>query len=132
MISIADFKGADGAVDWNKYHAAKKIEHDREVNEGRWCSRCGQYLLFAKGHRDQCVSCKSLDKPEECQHSRFIRCPACGRSFDPSEQDYYSVYREGEHQVMCGDCNHQLEISTRVTHTFTSPARIAAAPEPEE
>lgn len=134
MIQITDFKSADGVVDWTRYNAAKAAEHKREIAAGRWCTRCGAYLLWAKGHPDKCTSCKALDQPAECQHSKFIRCPKCGRAFDPSEQDYYSLYAEGEHRIMCGDCNHPFEISTRTSHTFTSPARLdpAAPPEPEE
>ncbi len=134
MISFSDYRLADGAVDWPRYNAARQREIADEVATGKWCSRCGHYLLFAKGHRDKCFSCKALDQPGECQHSKFIRCPACGRSFDPSEQDYYSLYADGEHRITCGDCNHQFEISTRTSYTFTSPARLApaaAAPEDE-
>lgn len=134
MISFADYKGPDGAVDWKRYNAARQAEIAAEVAAGKWCSRCGHYLLFAKGHPDKCFACKALDKPSECEHHKFIRCPACGRTFDPSEQDYYSLYKDGEHRITCGDCNHQFEISTRTSYTFTSPARLepAAAPEPEE
>ena len=131
MISISDYKTADGGVDWKRYHAAQRVEHAAEVAAGRWCTRCNAYLLWAKGRPDKCGSCKALDQPGECQHSKFIRCPACGRAFDPSEQDYYSLYADGEHKITCGDCNHQYEISTRTSYTFTSPARLAPAAAPE-
>ncbi len=127
MISFADYKKPDGSVDWERYRVAQRAEREAEVNAGKWCSRCGHYLLFAKGHPNKCQECKSLDEPGEVQHHKFIRCPKCGRSFDPSDADYYSVYGDGEHKVTCGDCSHQFEISTRVSYTFTSPAKLDPA-----
>ena len=125
MVSIADFKLPDGRMDWPRYNAARRVEIQAEVDAGKWCSRCGHYLLFAKGHPDKCHSCKSLDGPGEVSHHKYIRCPKCFRSFDPSDADYYSLYREGDHQVTCGDCSHQFDVSTRISYTFTSPAKLA-------
>lgn len=124
MILFSDFKKADGSLDWDAYRAAKNIEHKAEVAEGKYCYQCDRYLLWPKGHRELCSECKEVNGPGECSHHRYVRCPKCGRHFDPGEQDYYSLYEGGEHKVTCGDCSHQFEVSTRVSYTFTSPARI--------
>jgi hypothetical protein len=31
------------------------------------------------------------------------------------------VFEEGEHKVSCDECGHDFEVSTYVSHTFTSP-----------
>lgn len=124
MITLADFTGADGKIDWPAYRAASALQHQADVAAGKWCSECNRYLLWPKGVRDQCLACKRLKEPAECDHHKMVRCPKCGLAFDPSEQDYYSLYSDGEHQVTCGECSHQFEITTRTSYTFTSPARI--------
>lgn len=127
MVSIADFKLADGRMDWPRYNAARQVEIAAEVAAGKWCSRCGHYLLFAKGHPDKCYSCKQLDNSGEVTHHKYIRCPKCLRTFDPSDADYYSLYRDGDHDIACPDCSHSFLISTRTSYTFTSPAKLDPA-----
>lgn len=134
MISFADFKKEDGSVDWPRYQEARAVEHKAEIDAGKYCYKCDRYILFPKGHRERCPACVALADPAECDHPKFVRCPKCGRSFEPAALDSYELYEAGEHKVTCGDCDHQFEVSTRVSYTFTSPAKLApeAPTEPEE
>jgi hypothetical protein len=50
------------------------------------------------------------------------RCPHCGKSFNPGQEDSWSLYKEGEHSVFCTneDCEREFMVSTRVSHSFTT------------
>lgn len=125
MPNIADFKDASGKVDWTAYHAASNRERQAEIDRGMWCYQCHAYIIFSNGHRTKCAQCNRLDGPEEVRHDKFVRCPACVATFEPSDADYYSLYRDGEHTVHCPHCSAEFEITTHVSYTFTSPARIS-------
>ncbi len=127
MPNIADFKDASGQVNWPAYHAASQRERQAEIDSGQWCYQCGAYIIFSSrtAGRTRCSQCNRLDQPEEVRHDKFVRCPKCARAFDPSQADYYQLYREGEHTVHCPDCSERFEIETHVSYTFTSPARIS-------
>jgi len=112
-----DFKQPDGNTDWSAYTKA-------QVASGERCSKCGSYILFGSGYPQECSPCKHLqDDKDEVTHDDLVRCPACGRTFDPRGDDY-EVYSEGENDVTCPSCEREFTITTEVSYSFTSPARL--------
>jgi NMD protein affecting ribosome stability and mRNA decay len=127
---------------------ALKKEHDdllaelrrkdaEDVARGRTCYRCGSYVslmkLDAPGYRRLCFKCKSLEEVKgEVIHTRFIRCPKCGKSWDAHKGDDHDLLTEGEHDVTCPTCEHEFEVGVSVTYTFHSPARIEQGADPDD
>jgi hypothetical protein len=120
ITSISDHKLADGTLNWESYRLAQKAN-------GEICSKCGGYtsIFGGKGHPDQCPSCKSMDEPSEATHHSTIRCPACGHQMDVRDMERGELYEDGEHDVTCNECEHEFEVSTSVSFSFESPARVA-------
>lgn len=75
MIEIEEFRGANGHVDWQAFHAAK-------VKAGERCGRCAVFILFPSGHEDTCGECKAMEAPGEMDHGRLLRCPHCQTTFN--------------------------------------------------
>lgn len=122
MTSIDDYKKADGRIDWDAYNAA-------QVRAGEKCSRCGHFIVFARGYRDECHSCKALDEDKgEVWHDDKVRCPKCRHTMDVHGSELYELYEEGTHDISCRSCDHDFEVTTRVQHSFMSPDLI----KPEE
>ena len=48
------------------------------------------------------------------------KCPHCGADCEISQNDWYSLYEEGEHEVTCPDCDRDFIVSTSVSYTFTT------------
>ena len=125
VIYMADFLIPDtGKTDWTAYRAAC-------LEGGQTCTQCGALIYPRTGHRCVCSDCKNLEKPEEANHDSRLRCPACGESWNPAEcDDPTTAYADGEHDVTCPECSHEFEITTHVSYSYTSPARIQQEPEP--
>ena len=112
--------------DWAAYNAAK-------VANGEKCTCCGAFMFNHHGSPQQCTDCNSMkDDTEELTHDTFIRCPKCGDHWSPQASEDYEVFGDGEHDVCCGNCDHDFEVSTMVSYSFTSPERDGHAEEEEE
>lgn len=48
------------------------------------------------------------------------RCPHCGTEHDVSDNDWYRLYDEGEHEVTCPSCDEEFTVSTRVSFSFST------------
>lgn len=48
------------------------------------------------------------------------KCPHCGDECDVSENDWWHLYEEGEHDVTCPNCEHDFTVYTRVSYTFST------------
>ena len=48
------------------------------------------------------------------------KCPHCGRVCDISEEGWYRLYDEGEHEVSCPSCAGDFTVSTSVRHSFST------------
>lgn len=48
------------------------------------------------------------------------KCPHCGHVCDISEESWYRLYEEGEHQVACPSCDGDFTVSTRVSYSFST------------
>ncbi len=135
MSTLDDFRKQDGQIDWDAYRQA-------EINEGKKCYKCGAYIMlsgisfFGRPERiagpSLCMSCRSLPNKEEITHESFIRCPKCGHSWNPRDNENYEIYEDGDHNVCCPECDHDFEIFTSVTFTFRSPELISEQEEKDE
>ena len=114
MINIDDHTKEDGSVDWNSYNQAK-------IDNGDACYRCESVILFGEGFKRLCGNCNRLSLDGEIHHKKFVRCPSCRHSWNPSDSDDYQFFEEGEHELTCPICEHEFEISTQVSYNFTSP-----------
>jgi len=143
MIQLDDYKKEDGSTDWWAYKAAQKAN-------GEICRECGDYIFGLRDHGFPrlCVACKGmylsptlatilvmykmfvtstlapyrkLLEGGEASHETYVRCPKCRHQFNPGQSDYYELYSEGEHEVYCGMCDHEFEITTHVSFLFVSP-----------
>jgi DNA-directed RNA polymerase subunit RPC12/RpoP len=113
-VSIDDFRKPDGTTDWAAYERAGRACGDK-------CTRCGTFI-FAK-QPGECVDCARLGRPAQVDHPHYVRCPACMHVWSPYHHEQYEVLHDGEHEISCHQCDHEFTVSTRVTFTFTSPAR---------
>ncbi len=48
------------------------------------------------------------------------RCPHCGQGCDVSDNDWWRLYEEGEHEVSCPHCDGDFTVSTKVSHSFST------------
>ncbi len=48
------------------------------------------------------------------------KCPHCGVESDVSENDWWHLYEEGEHEVTCPSCDEDFTVSTRVSYSFST------------
>lgn len=131
-VSYSEFKGPDGKIDWAAHRLAYEEARKLDVDDGVLCETCGTYLIFAKGHRQQCGQCKQLGDPGELIHDRFVRCPACGVTVGPSDANSsgrHGLFEDGDHTVFCNACDHEFMVNTQVSYAFTSPARLDRANE---
>lgn len=117
MVSMKDHEDEKGNLNWETYRAAQK-------QEGEVCMTCGAYLVIGKGHPQNCLQCSDAEKPDELRHDKFLRCPLCGETWNPSDAEDYEVYEDGEHDVTCQHCDFEFRVQTHVSWTFTSPARV--------
>jgi hypothetical protein len=118
---IADFKDGAGNIDWKAYRRA-------EVANGERCSRpeCEASFIFsANGKPTLCNPCKEMASERgEIRHDDLVRCPKCGHSWAPDPVDD-SVFSDGENSVACEKCDHDFEVTTIISFSFKSPARLA-------
>ncbi len=115
-INIDDYEKPDGSIDWEKYRKA-------QLDNGEICSKCSSYIVWRSTDGPSlCYECKQINKDlEEFSHSRFIICPFCKKSVDPSEIDHPSVaYEDGHHAFTCLDCEKEFEVETSVSFYYTS------------
>lgn len=114
MVNSDDFKKEDGYTDWEAYHKA-------EEDAGERCYKCGAYNFFASGSKRLCGQCSKIEESDKFDHDSFVRCPKCKRTWNPGEEDDYEVYADGQHDICCGECGHDFEVSTNVSYSFESP-----------
>lgn len=124
MPSLETYRKPDGSLDHAAYNDAVKRERIERQGKGELCSRCERFIVYAKGYPQICGECKSLGEQGEIHHDSEVRCPKCGKSWEVGNGDDYELYGEGSHDVTCGSCDHEFEITTWVSYTFLSPERI--------
>lgn len=122
MTDFKDFENHEGRVDWHAYRKQK-------VKIGEECSECGKLIhiegIDTPGHPEMCQDCNDMvaDKGE-VTHAALIRCPHCSARMKESRE----WLSEGEHGVICQECEFEFEITTEVTYIFTSPELLEPEP----
>lgn len=48
------------------------------------------------------------------------KCPHCGQECSVSENEWWNLYEEGEHEVTCPSCDEDFSVSTRVRYSFST------------
>lgn len=66
--------------------------------------------------------CEKLNSGDswDFRYQEKLVCPHCGNSSDPSEFESGDLYDEGLHEVSCGECGFDFDVSTFVTHRFST------------
>ena len=128
-VKMADYETPSehgNSWDWDAYNAA-------QVANGEKCACCSTHMFIHHGVPQQCSGCTGMkDDTEELTHDTFVRCPKCGDHWSPRESEDYEVFGDGEHEVSCGNCDHDFEVSTSVSYSFTSPERDGHVEEEEK
>lgn len=123
IVNMSDYRDEHGQLDWDAYKKAER-------NNGESCTKCSALIYPPKGYPAKCHECSKLQSDAgEVEHKSNIRCPACGYHWSPWDSDHYALFADGEHTVGCHDCGHEFTITTYVSYSFKSPARL---PEEEE
>ena len=119
IVRIADHQDEDGRIDWQSYREAK-------VRNGEDCQRCGQPIIPQAKARSDCFDCRrSLTEDGEVEHDQLIRCPSCRSMFKPDWED--DVWDGGTCEISCRDCDHDFEVESHVSVSFTSPRMEAGS-----
>lgn len=58
--------------------------------------------------------------PSEFWRADQPKCPHCGESCDISDNDWWRLYEEGEHEVSCPHCDGDFTVSTAVSYSFST------------
>lgn len=48
------------------------------------------------------------------------KCPHCGHDCNVSDNEWWHLCEEGEHEVTCPACDEDFTVSTRVSYTFST------------
>ena len=48
------------------------------------------------------------------------KCPHCGEVCDVSDNEWWKLYEEGEHEVTCPHCDGDFTVSTSVSYSFST------------
>lgn len=67
---------------------------------------------------------KAMDEDGPCPldfwGNKSPRCPHCGKECDVSENEWWYLYEEGEHEVSCPYCDEDFTVSTSVSYRFST------------
>ena len=114
MISLDDYRKANGNIDWAAYREAQR-------KAGEICRVCSKLLLYKTG---LCNDCKEMGASRSAvDHDNRLRCPKCRDVFEPSSDDYH-LYQEGEQDVTCPNCEHTFTVKVSVSYSYESPALL--------
>jgi hypothetical protein len=107
-----------------------------QEESGVVCRKCDAFIIpnMARppGYPALCHDCRALAENDgEVTSHTYVRCPACGATTSPLDDGDYGLTLDGACDTTCPECGHAFEVTTSITYTFTSPARIGVA-EPED
>ena len=60
------------------------------------------------------------DLPEGFWGADQPKCPHCGEVCDVSDNGWWRLYQEGEHEVSCPHCDGDFTVVTRVSYSFST------------
>ncbi|HWH74944.1 MAG TPA: hypothetical protein VNV16_11850 [Methylibium sp.] len=64
--------------------------------------------------------------PSSYWGNKSPRCPHCGEECDVSENGWWGLYEEGEHEKTCPHCDGDFTISTHVSYSFNTDKQPGA------
>lgn len=109
-------------INWSEYNKVDKQYRAYEISIGVYCYKCKNFIFSNTGYKTLCYSCENLiNSKEEIRHDSFIRCPKCKNISNVCDIEEYHLYDDGEHNTTCGKCDHEFEVSTSISYSFTSP-----------
>lgn len=50
-------------------------------------------------------------------------CPHCGHECNVSDNEWWELYEEGEHEVTCPSCDQDFTVSTHVSYSFSTDSQ---------
>lgn len=51
------------------------------------------------------------------------KCPHCGHDCNVSDNEWWELYEEGEHEVTCPSCDQDFTVSTSVSYSFSTDSQ---------
>ena len=54
------------------------------------------------------------------RHNKNPKCPHCATDCKISEQEWWQLFEEGEHEVECPICERDFTVSTSVEYRFST------------
>lgn len=48
------------------------------------------------------------------------KCPHCGEKSSVVDNEWWSLYEVGEHEVTCPDCDEDFNVTTRASYSFST------------
>ena len=120
--NIDEFKKDDDTIDWQALEEAR-------IKSGEACSQCKSFILFPTGTETKCGNCQEFDESKESvEHGTLVRCPSCKHQWDIeryfSSNAEYDIFEEGEHNIICPECEHEFEVTTKILRSYISPELI--------
>lgn len=64
--------------------------------------------------------------PEGYWGADHPKCPHCGHACGISENDWWDLYEEGEHEKECPACEGEFTITTQVSYSFSTDRQEGA------
>lgn len=116
FTSMSDFE-TNGVLNWAAYHAAQEANGER-------CIECKAFIALGRGYPVTCFDCREAEKPGELRHDISIRCPQCGHKENGYDKGDSRLCAGGEHEVECSACETKYTVTTSVSFSFHSPARL--------
>ena len=58
--------------------------------------------------------------PSDYWASDEPKCPHCGHVCHVSDNEWWDLYEEGEHEKECPSCEGKFTVSTRVSYSFST------------
>lgn len=117
MISMKDYEDEQGNMDWSSYKQA-------QISCGDICYKCNSYIISinSPGYSKLCQDCEDLSNNSgSIRHDSYYRCPYCRYSESVHNSELYELYKEGEHEIYCSNCDKIYCINTIVKYIFESP-----------
>jgi len=63
---------------------------------------------------------KGSDDPFDFRFNDEPKCPHCGVTHPISENEWWRLYEDGEHEVACPSCDEDFTVSTHVSYSFST------------
>lgn len=65
-------------------------------------------------------ACRGALERLEFFGNKSPKCPHCGTESDVSDNEWWKLYEEGEHEVTCPSCDEDFTVSTSVSYSFST------------